>query len=101
MNVLLMKRLPILVLTGLLLCACAITEDIKTTSTEPDVLTIYPDGTMRLKDRTISRKDVVIYPDGYGGEKAAIKVWGVPFHPPFYRDSIVVERLEEFQVVDN
>jgi hypothetical protein len=78
------------------------TEEVKTTRlTEPDVLFIYPDGSMRMKNRIISREDVVIYPDGYGGEKAAIKVWMVPFHPPFYRDSIVVERLDELQVVDN
>ena len=38
-------------------------------------------------------KDVIIYPDGFGGEKAAVKLY-TPFHPPFYRDHIVVERLD-------
>ena len=88
-------------LAGLLLSACTMTEEVRTNPSGPDVLTIYPDGSMRLKDRIIPSEDVVIYPDGYGGEKAAVKVWGVPFHPPFYRDSIVVERLEDLQVVDN
>ena len=100
MKLYLLNRILLAVLAGMLMSACAVTVDVPATPRQPDVLTIYPDGTMRLKDRTISSKDVVIYPDGYGGEKAAVKVWA-PFHPPFYRDSIVVERLDELQVVDN
>ena len=38
--------------------------------------------------------DVIIYPDGYGGEKAAVKLY-TPYHPPFYRDHIIVERLDK------
>ena len=46
-------------------------------------------------------EDVIIYPDGYGGEKAAVKLY-TPYHHPFYRDSIIVERLEsKDQVTDN
>lgn len=39
-------------------------------------------------------EDVIIYPDGFGGEKAAVKLY-VPYHPPYYRDHIVVERLDK------
>jgi len=60
---------------------------------QPEILTIFPDGSMKLMNRLIPAEDVVIYPDGYGGEKAAVKVRLEPLHPAFYRDSIVVRRL--------
>lgn len=67
----------------------------------PEILTIFPDGSMRLMDRLVPAEDVVIYPDGYGGEKAAIKVRLEPLHPAFYRDSIIVRRIGPTLVTDN
>lgn len=60
---------------------------------KPEILTIFPDGTMKLMGRSVASEDIVIYPDGYGGEKAAIKVRLEPLHPAFYRDSIIVRRV--------
>lgn len=67
----------------------------------PEILLIFPDGSMRLENRAVAVEDVVIYPDGFGGEKAAIKVRLEPLHPPFYRDSIIVRRVSETLVSDN
>jgi len=67
----------------------------------PEILTIFPDGSMKLEGRLIPAEDVVIYPDGYGGEKAAVKVRLEPLHPPFYRDSIVVRRIGPTLVTNN
>ncbi len=67
----------------------------------PEILTIFPDGSMKLEDRLIPAEDVVIYPDGYGGEKAAVKVRLEPLHPAFYRDSIVVRRIGQTLVSEN
>lgn len=58
-----------------------------------EIMVIYPDGTMMFNGRIMSEEDVVIYPDGYGGERAAVRVI-VPFHPDFFRDTITVERKE-------
>jgi hypothetical protein len=58
-----------------------------------ETLYVYEDGKMRLDSRFIDSKNVVIYPDGRGGEKAAVKVH-FPLHSDFYRDSIVVVRVE-------
>lgn len=58
-----------------------------------EVLVIYPDGTMMLNGRVMNRKDVVIYPDGHGGERAAVRVY-VPIHPSFFRDTITVQRKD-------
>jgi hypothetical protein len=57
-----------------------------------ETLYIYEDGRMEFDSRFIDDKDVVIYSDGYGGEKAAVKV-RVPIHSDFYRNSIVVVRV--------
>ncbi len=57
-------------------------------------LIIYEDGRMKLDSRYIDSKDVVIYADGKGGERAAIKV-RFPLHSDFYRDSIIVVRVVE------
>lgn len=59
----------------------------------PEILTIYPDGSMELMGRPVPEEDVVIYPDGYGGEKAAVLVRIEPFHSNFYRDTIIVRRV--------
>ena len=56
----------------------------------PQVLIVQRDGTMLMNDRALPKEDVVIYPDGFGGERAAIKVQ-VPLKSDFYRDSIRVE----------
>lgn len=59
----------------------------------PEKLVIYPDGSMEFRNHPIPKQDVVLYPDGYGGEKAAVRVHMEPLHPDFFRDTIVVERL--------
>jgi len=58
----------------------------------PDTLVVHEDGRMVLGDRLMAAEDVVIYPDGYGGEKAAVRVRLQPLHPDFFRDTIIVER---------
>lgn len=57
-----------------------------------EVLTVYDDGKMSYRNRFINRDEVVIYPDGFGGEHAAVKV-RIPGKPDFYRDSITVDRV--------
>jgi len=57
-----------------------------------EILYVYDDGRMQLNSRFVDAKDVVIYSDGRGGEKAAIKV-RVPIHADFYRNSIIVVRV--------
>ena len=59
----------------------------------PEILTIYNDGSIKYKGRFVNKNDVVIYPDGFGGERAAVKV-RVPLHPDFYRDTIHVRRVD-------
>lgn len=61
---------------------------------EVDKLFVYSDGSMKFNDRFVSVKNVVIYPDGFGGERAAVKM-NVPLHPDFYRDSIHVVRTDD------
>jgi hypothetical protein len=86
------KIVYLLCLVLLLTSGCASTLDKgKAAKKEKEILTIYPDGSMVFNDRTMNKKDVVIYPDGRGGERAAVKL-RVPLHPDFYRDTIVVER---------
>lgn len=58
-----------------------------------DVLYIFEDGKMKFRSRYLNKEDVVIYEDGRGGEKAAVKV-RVPRYSDFYRDSIIVVRVE-------
>lgn len=86
------KLFIIFMLAGLCLTACSNTLMTKSTADRPDKLMIYADGKMIFNDRPLPAKDVIIYPDGYGGEKAAIKLYA-PFHPPFYRASVIVERM--------
>lgn len=72
-------------------------------SDSEEILYVYDDGKMRFKSRYLNSEDVVIYSDGRGGEKAAVKV-RVPIHSDFYRDSIVVVRVvntSEKSVVKN
>ncbi len=85
-----MKNLILLVvLSGIV--ACASQSVVRQTQKEPEILTVLSDGTMVFRGRTVNEKDVVIYPDGFGGERAAIKV-RVPLKPDFYRDTIRVQR---------
>ena len=61
----------------------------------PETLTVYADGIMVLNDRIVNLDDVVIYPDGIGGERAAIRM-RMPSKPDFYRDSITVQRITSY-----
>ena len=85
-----MKNLILLIVLGSI-AACASQAPVKQTQKEPEILTIQSDGTMVFNQRTLNEEDVVIYPDGFGGERAAIKVY-VPYKPDFYRDTIRVQR---------
>lgn len=58
----------------------------------PEILTVREDGTLWFRERPLPERDVIIYPDGYGGEKAAVRIHRQPLHPDFFRDTIVVER---------
>lgn len=60
---------------------------------EPEVLYIYPDGRYEFQGRAMNEEDVVIYKDGRGGERAAVKLF-IPRHPDVYRDTITVERID-------
>ena len=60
---------------------------------QQDTLYVYEDGRMQFNSRFVNDDDVVIYSDGRGSERAAIKV-RVPIHSDFYRDSILVVRVE-------
>lgn len=58
----------------------------------PEKLIVHRDGSMELDHKPVSPHDVVFYPDGYGGEKAAVRVRLEPLHPDFFRDTIIVVR---------
>ena len=64
---------------------------------ESEILTVYDDGTMEFRGRPINEEEVVIYPDGSGGERAAVRL-RVPLkldslqREYYYRDTIKVER---------
>lgn len=91
---------PLLLAGVVLLAGCSTLPEADKGPAGPETLTIHPDGSMRLMGRLIPEEDVVIYEDGFGGEKAAVKVRMEPLHPPFYRDSIVVKRLDNESVAD-
>jgi hypothetical protein len=84
-------KIPVLLVLLSGLAACASHPPGAYTHKEPEVLRVHNDGTMFLNERAVNKKDVVIYPDGYGGERAAIKVH-MPLKPDFYRDTIRVQR---------
>lgn len=76
-----------------LLSACASQVPLKSAANkEPEILVVHADGTMEFRNRKMNAKDVVIYNDGRGGERAAVKMSLEPLHPPYYRDSIIVVR---------
>ena len=78
--------------------ACATTSNVDprllAQKDNSNTLYVYQDGSMFFKSRQVDVDDVVIYADGRGGERAAIKMV-VPIHPDYYRDSIVVVRVNE------
>jgi len=85
-----MKNLVLLiVLSGL--AACAFHSPVTQAQKELEILTVQSDGAMIFNDRTMNEEDVIIYPDGFGGERAAIKM-RMPLKPDFYRDTIRVHR---------
>ncbi len=91
------KRTIILLLASVLIASCAATNQ-PVADKDQDILHIYPDGKMVFDGRTMSEEDVVIYDDGYGGERAAIKLlmplsrYKTQNHAEFYRDTIIVDR---------
>ena len=67
----------------------------------PDTLNVYNDGTLEFRDRTLNQEDVIIYPDGFGGERAAVRL-DVPLSDDYYfRDSIRVRREDSSYVQPN
>ena len=49
---------------------------------------------MIFRSRLINHDDVILYEDGRGGERAAIKVRS-PLHSDFYRDSSVIRVMSQ------
>ena len=87
-------RTNLVLLTCLLTVACANMETpVKKAKKEPEILYIYSDGTMEFKGRVMNKKDVIVYEDGRGGERAAVKLM-IPLHPDVFRDTITVERKD-------
>lgn len=86
----------VFLLAGWMLSGCQFMQqpDTSVDSDEPEILHIYPDGSMEFRGRPIPERDVVIYEDGYGGERAAVRIRMEPLHPDFFRDTIVVERVK-------
>ena len=92
-----MTKLSVFPLTGFILAGmaasgCSYFPQAASGDTTPEKLVIHADGSMEFRDRPIAENDVVIYADGYGGEKAAVRVRMQPLHPDFFRDTIKVER---------
>ena len=97
-------RIIIFLLASLLITSCATAKKpIDAGEKEQEILYIYPDGTIEFRGRIKNKEDVVIYKDGHKGERAAIKIIVPPNpldrdhrqrHSHFYRDNIVVERIE-------
>ncbi|MCZ6526872.1 MAG: hypothetical protein O6928_10040 [Gammaproteobacteria bacterium] len=80
-------------MTCVVLAGCAGQSTVKPIAQQTDTLYVNADGTMEFRNRKYARENVIIYPDGTGGERAAVKMY-VPLHPDYYRDSIVVVRRE-------
>jgi hypothetical protein len=91
MNIIYKPAMLGLMLT-LSLGGCMSQSPVKSNTSEPEHLFVYADGSMEFRNRKINSDDVVIYDDGRGGERAAVKISMEPLHPPFYRDSIIVVR---------
>lgn len=80
----------VLALAGVSLLAGCAGFPAPRSASAPQKLIVHDDGTMELNHKPVSDRDVVIYPDGFGGEKAAVRVRLEPLHPDFFRDTIVV-----------
>lgn len=80
-----------LLAASFLFSGCSLIPVRKPIDKAQEKLTVNSDGSMEFRNRKLPGGDVIIYPDGSGGEKAAIKVYD-PLHPDYYRDSIRVER---------
>ena len=97
-------RIIIFLFTSLLIASCATEKKpVSASEKEQEVFYIYPDGTMEFRGRIKNKEDVVIYENGRGGEFAVIKIivplnprsqFTKPRHSHFYRDNIIVERIE-------
>ncbi len=85
------RMLPLACLLSVASSGCAPIPEKQGAHDAVNVLYIYDDGTMKLNDRHVDPDQVVIYHDGFGGERAALKM-RVPLHPDYYRDTIIVER---------
>ncbi len=93
---------PLVIFAGwLLLAGCNSDPAVRTEAGEREILHIYPDGSMTFRGRPIPAEDVVIYEDGYGGERAAVRIRMEPLHPDFFRDTIVVERVRVIRENDD
>ena len=87
-------RFYLFILICVFITACATSRPpVATGEKEPEILYIHVDGTMVFKGRIMNEEDVIIYEDGFGGERAAVKVY-IPFKEDIYRDTITVEREE-------
>ena len=91
------KRTIIFLLASVLMTSCA-TSSQPVAERDQDILHIYPDGKMVFDGRVMNEEDVVIYDDGRGGERAAIKLraplsrYKNQNHAEYYRDTIIVDR---------
>ncbi len=94
-------RTIIFLLASALMTSCATSsQPVAVAEKNQDILHIYPDGRMVFDGRVMNEEDVVIYDDGRGGERAAVKLL-VPLnryqsqpYTEYYRDTIIVERKE-------
>jgi predicted small secreted protein len=76
-----------------LTAACANTRQaVISDAGNDEILYVLPDGTMEFKGRVIADEEVVIYQDGRGGERAAVKLY-LPLYSHAWRDTIEVERV--------
>lgn len=93
MNRLTERLVPAAVVAALAVAGCQSTPPVqRTAAVQPEILVVHPDGSMEFRDRLMPVDDVIIYEDGRGGEKAAIRIRREPLHPDIFRDTIVVER---------
>lgn len=87
-----LNHYSVILLGCLLVASCTVAEKTSVTGTpKKEILYIYPDGSMEFNGRPMNDDEVVIYKDGFGGERAAVLL-RVPYKEDFYRDSITVER---------
>lgn len=93
-RILKLLTLPLLVVVSACTAYQSRQADVSSDEKDIDRLYVYPDGSMKFNDRFVDEKHVIIYANGQGGERAAVKMY-VPLHPDFFRDSIHVVREDE------